>query len=1332
MTHSLLCSTPNRRKNGISLWLLWFLLWLSASTALAQSPTTLLTAARVTPAGPLNLCSSTPQTLIATAVYPEFNVGTGFNDSSIGVRAIAVQSNGKVLVGGHFSTYNGVTHNHIVRLNTDGSLDSTLRTGTGFNDNVIAMAVLPDDKVLVGGFFTRYNNTPCSRIARLNPDGSLDPTFNAGSIIDNGGVLTLAVQSDGKILVGGFFNTTDGTSPNRIARLNTNGSLDPTFNVGTGFNFGVRALALQPDGHVLVGGFFTRYNGDTCNYIARLNTFGSLDTTFSASSRRGRGFDTSVYGLALQPDGKVLAGGTFTTYDNVPRSRIARLNPNGSLDNTFQVGTGLGNVGAGTDPGVYDLEVQPDGKVLIGGEFTSYNGAPRNRIARLNDNGSLDPIFNVGTGFSNAGVNAGVYAITIQPDNRVLVGGSFTNYSSTPRNRIARLNDNGSLNTTATPIPTTTSITYAWLKDNVQVVGSASNTFSVTSPGEYSVRMTIGGSVVSSNIVKVNPPPGLTTTSPTPAFGGAGTTITLNGTNLESIKRVLFKSESAGNCTAAFVLLSPTQIRVTVPDSAATGPLTLVNLCGTSSVGVATFRVLPVITGFSPQTGTANTIVTLSGTGFTPGAPMAVRFSGVSTPVIATVASARQLTAIVPIGATTGRLTLTTTTDMVTSADDFVVPSTGASNLLVNDTRPLPAGTYGSITVIKPGVLTLSGNATVTGQLSVQDGATLHTGTSLVLGTGSFALAAGATLSTSNAEGITTSGATGAVQTSTRSFSSNATYSYTGTLVQVTGTGLPSQVRALTTSNPISLTLTNPVSIAQTLTLASAGNLLLNNNALTLLSDASGTALVVNSGTGTVVGQATVQRYINPVANRATGFRYYGTPVRGATANVLAPAAVYDYDQNRSATQRDTLPLITYGFSPQPIPVNSRLTKGRGYAAAIPAATTVNFVGTLNNGDTTLVLARNNSSYAYYAGWHLVSNPYPSPLDWDKVAAADRAGLEAAIYVYESTGPGKGYYRSYVNGAGTASPIIAAGQAFFVRVKKGNTSGTLTFRNTQRVVDYAIQADFNRIAKAREQSGVTARPKGNGCNSFGCRGLGTTAATQESSVNFSWVTVYSDATASSIPVAEAGFNSEYDAEAGDLQARSNVALSIANKDNQELSVKGVNDMATAVFPLTLKANAPGRYILGPDSVMLNSLPLNLSPYLYDKVANRVVHLRDSVFSVNLTPIDVLNPILDRFELRFSLPLLGTNAPWSPTGNVEVYPNPASEQVKVWVPAVAGAPRVQVTLLNSLGQVVRQQDATLPAAGTTLQLDLNNLAGGVYILRLQAGTAHVTRRIMVQH
>ncbi|MCA3067815.1 MAG: delta-60 repeat domain-containing protein, partial [Rhodocyclaceae bacterium] len=223
--------------------------------------------------------------------------------------------------------------------------------------------------------------------------GALDTSFNPTDVGFGSGaganfpVLTLALQPDGKVLIGGSFTTYNGTSRNSIARLNADGTLDNTFNPGTGANSEVYSLALQPDGKVLIGGSFTTYNGTSRNYIARLNADGTLDNTFNP----GTGANSRVRTLALQPDGKVIIGGRFTTYNGTSRDYIARLNADGTLDNTFNPGTGANDQ-------VQTLALQPDGKVIIGGDFTSYNGTSRNRIARLNADGTLDNTFNPGTG----------------------------------------------------------------------------------------------------------------------------------------------------------------------------------------------------------------------------------------------------------------------------------------------------------------------------------------------------------------------------------------------------------------------------------------------------------------------------------------------------------------------------------------------------------------------------------------------------------------------------------------------------------------------------------------------------------------------------------------------------------------------------------------------------------------------------------------------------------------------------------------------------------------------------------------------------------------------
>lgn len=353
--------------------------------------------------------------------------GMGLNDD---VKSIALQPDGKILIGGAFTDYNGTSRKHIARLNADGTLDMTFNTsGTGLNNNVESLALQSDGKVLVGGDFTNYNGTSRNYITRLNADGTLDMTFNPGAGA-NGSVYSVALRSDGKVMIGGFFATYDGTSRNHIARLNTDGTLDTGFNPGAGTNLTVWCLAIQPlDGKVLIGGSFTTFDGTSRNSIARLNTDGTLDTGFDP----GTGADADVNSLAVQSDGKVLIGGQFTTYNSLLRNSIARLNANGTLDASFDPGTGVNNT-------VNSLAVQTDGKILIGGQFTTYNNTERNRIARLNTAGTLETAFNPGTG-----VNQTLFSVVPQPDGKVLIGGLFTTLNGLSRNYIARLNADGTL-----------------------------------------------------------------------------------------------------------------------------------------------------------------------------------------------------------------------------------------------------------------------------------------------------------------------------------------------------------------------------------------------------------------------------------------------------------------------------------------------------------------------------------------------------------------------------------------------------------------------------------------------------------------------------------------------------------------------------------------------------------------------------------------------------------------------------------------------------------------------------------------------------------------------
>lgn len=362
---------------------------------------------------------------------PSFNPGTGFNGT---VKCIILLTDGRMLVAGEFTSYDGNLCGHIARLNTNGTLDTTFNPGTGLNSNVRTMVMQPDGRILLGGDFTMVNGTPLNRIARLNADGSLDTTFTPGTGFNNP-VEALALQPNGRVLVGGFFTDINGEPINRIVRLNANGTVDATFSPGTGANSGVRAFVVQPDGRIVIGGYYTILRDTAHNHLARLNANGTVDSTFNT----GSGANSTVYAITPQPDGRILIGGGFTTYAGLSRNRIARVNADGSLDNTFQVGTGANDY-------VIDFTVQPDGRIVFGGSLTTYNGTAIPYFGRLNSNGSLDTTFNQGSG-----PDGHVYAVTQQPNGLILVAGSFSKMNGTTRARIARLYADGSLDPTFDP-----------------------------------------------------------------------------------------------------------------------------------------------------------------------------------------------------------------------------------------------------------------------------------------------------------------------------------------------------------------------------------------------------------------------------------------------------------------------------------------------------------------------------------------------------------------------------------------------------------------------------------------------------------------------------------------------------------------------------------------------------------------------------------------------------------------------------------------------------------------------------------------------------------------
>lgn len=335
----------------------------------------------------------------------------------------------------------------IARLNADGTLDRSF-AGAVPNSGVRAVVLQPDGKIIIGGDFTCIgginptDNATCvatggairQHIARLNSDGTLDTGYAPNVSGFDNTVYTLALQADGKVIVGGAFTLGFGTSVavHGIARLDTDGRVDPAFvQTGVGLDGPVYTTAIQPDGKVLIAGNFTHLEGSAMPYVARLNANGAMDTTFGPT---GTGLNGLVQSLALQPDGNIIVGGFFTSYNGVARSHLARLTSSAGLDTTLAPGAGLAGPGAATY-----VALQPNGKIVVAGDFTTYNGTARTGLLQVLNDGSLDSSFVVGTG-----LNA-LAQVVIVAEGSILVGGNFTTYNGTTRGKLARIYGTASL-----------------------------------------------------------------------------------------------------------------------------------------------------------------------------------------------------------------------------------------------------------------------------------------------------------------------------------------------------------------------------------------------------------------------------------------------------------------------------------------------------------------------------------------------------------------------------------------------------------------------------------------------------------------------------------------------------------------------------------------------------------------------------------------------------------------------------------------------------------------------------------------------------------------------
>jgi uncharacterized delta-60 repeat protein/uncharacterized repeat protein (TIGR01451 family) len=368
-----------------------------------------------------------------TYTYPagspdtSFTPNPGFNGD---VYSVGLQTNGQIVAAGAFSIVDNYPRNNIARLNADSSLDTSFLNGlAGANGSVQTVLVQSDGRIVAGGSFTKVDDLNRNGLVRLMSDGSLDSSFNAGA----GGDSTIFALAetflpDRRLLIGGSFLNMNGSSHPGLARLNNAGVLDSTFDPNLSINGTVYAIAVYPTntiqgGKILIGGSFTAVDGVRRNGIARLNTDGTLDTGFDP----GAGATNAVRALAIQLDGNVLVGGSFTSFNGYALNHIARLNINGQVDTSF-------NVGAGADDTVDAIVVQPDTHIVLVGLFSQANGVSRNRITRLLPDGTVDPAINFGLG-----ADAYIDTIALQPNGMMVIGGGFASFDGQPRPHLARL-----------------------------------------------------------------------------------------------------------------------------------------------------------------------------------------------------------------------------------------------------------------------------------------------------------------------------------------------------------------------------------------------------------------------------------------------------------------------------------------------------------------------------------------------------------------------------------------------------------------------------------------------------------------------------------------------------------------------------------------------------------------------------------------------------------------------------------------------------------------------------------------------------------------------------
>lgn len=510
----------------------------------------------------------------------------------------------------------GGTEYKLVRIMPDGTLDPafTVWPDAEFVGNANPIGLLPDGKIILGGSFTSIDGNTLRRIARFNTNGTLDLTFNSGSGFNNT-VSEILIQPDGKILVTGTFTSYNGTAVSRLVRLNMDGTIDNTFTPGTGPSGSIEALHVQPDNKILIGGGFTAYNGMAMPQIARLNTDGTLDASFTPAS------GLRPFEIVAQSDGKILVGGDFTTVGGLPRLNIARLNSDGTVDPTF-------DPGAGADDWIYAIYQEPSGKILIGGWLENYDGTPRNFIARLYPDGKLDPFFDAGVGSFTLVTNIIPY-----DNNFIYIGGYISHWNDQELNGVVRVNNECIRTPSAENVSTCSSAVtlnacggadgqYRWYTGptgGTAIAGETSSALNVSNiTADVTYYVTLADQICESSRVPVTityNPSSVTPPSTTGATACAGNSVILNAAGTTDGNYRWYSAASGGSSISGAV---NSQYTTPVLGTTTTYFVSIVSSgCESTRTPVqATIQPIPAAPGAANVTTCAQTAFSITATGF--------------------------------------------------------------------------------------------------------------------------------------------------------------------------------------------------------------------------------------------------------------------------------------------------------------------------------------------------------------------------------------------------------------------------------------------------------------------------------------------------------------------------------------------------------------------------------------------------------------------------------------------------------------------------------------------------------------------------------------------